>query len=202
MSQFRNALQKALEHSPERLEAVNAAIDGLDLDKIFNPIVDSAVTKGVETNKKNIVEKDFPAWFEKQYEERLKKEHPELNPSEADKRLAALEREVAASKERERHLSIKNTLMQEYKLPEFMSYDSFIKEDEESSKKAASEFLDVYNKHIKGVEDRAFAEAAKKYSVNPNSGNGESSSPTSKAINQAQQGDIKGAIKTIMTQEK
>lgn len=202
MSQFKDALQKALEHSPERLEAVNAAIDGLDLDKIFSPIVDSAVSRGVETNKKNIMDKDFPAWFEKQYAERLKKEHPELNPSEADKRIAALEREMADSRERERRLSIKNALMQAHKLPEFMSYDSFIKEDEQTSIKAIKEFEEVYSKHIKAVEDKAFAEAAKKYNVNPNNGNGDASSPQSKAKSMAEQGDIKGAIKTIITEEK
>ena len=202
MSKFKEALQKALKHSPERLEAVNSAIDGLDLDDIFNPIVDSAVSTGVETNRKTIKEKDFPIWFEEQYKKRLQEEHPELNPSDADKRLAALEKEIADSKEREKRLSIKNVLMQKYKLPEFMSYDSFIQEDEAASIKSINSFMDIYSKHIKDIEDKAFAEAAKKYNMDPTGGNGDASSPRAKAISLAEQGDIKGALKTIFKEEK
>lgn len=202
MSKFKEALQKALKHSPERLEAVNSAIDGLDLDDIFNPIVDSAVSTGVETNRKTIKEKDFPVWFEEQYKKRLQEEHPELNLSDADKRLAALEKEIADSKEREKRLSIKNILMQKYKLPEFMSYDSFIQEDEAASIKSINSFMDIYSRHIKDIEDKAFAEAAKKYNMDPNGGNGDASSYRAKAISLAEQGDIKGALKTIFKEEK
>lgn len=202
MSKFKEALQKALKHSPERLEAVNSAIDGLDLDDIFNPIVDSAVSTGVETNRKTIKEKDFPVWFEEQYKKRLQEEHPELNLSDADKRLAALEKEIADSKEREKRLSIKNILMQKYKLPEFMSYDSFIQEDEAASIKSINSFMDIYSRHIKDIEDKAFAEAAKKYNMDPNGGNGDASSSRAKAISLAEQGDIKGALKTIFKEEK
>ena len=147
------------------------------IDMAIQSKVDSAVSKGVETNRQKMLEVDFPEMmnkqFEEKYQERLKKDFPELNQTPEQKRIAELENKLksmeaeAVQKEKTLKLSaLENKVRNELALPSWFNLNGILNIDNETlSIEAVKAMKQAYDENMEKIKEQARQEVASKYNA-------------------------------------
>lgn len=147
------------------------------IDMAIQSKVDSAVSKGVETNRQKMLDIDFPEMmnkqFEEKYQERLKKDFPELNQTPEQKRIAELENKLksmeaeAVQKEKTLKLSsLENKVRNELALPSWFNLNGMLNIDNETlSIEAVKAMKQAYDDTMEQVKEQARQEVASKYNA-------------------------------------
>lgn len=148
-----------------------------NIDKPIQSKVDSAVSKGVDTNRQKMLEVDFPEYankqFEEKYHERLKQDFPELNQTPEQKRIAELENKLksmeaeAVQKEKTLKLSaLESKVRTELSLPKWFNLNGMLNIDNETlSIEAVKAMKQAYDENMEQIKEQARQEVASKYNA-------------------------------------
>lgn len=148
-----------------------------NIEKSIQSRVDSAVSKGVETNRQKMLDIDFPEMmnkqFEERYQERIKQDFPELNQTPEQKRIADLENKIksmqaeADKKEKTLKLSaLENKVRSELSLPAWINLNGMLDVDNETlSIEKVKAMKQAYDETMDKIKEQARQEVASKYNA-------------------------------------
>ena len=166
-----------IDATDEQKLLVKELLGKANIDKPIQSKVDSAVSKGVETNRQKMLDIDFPEMmnkqFEEKYHERLKKDFPELNQTPEQKRIAELEHKLksmeaeAVQKEKTLKLSaLESKVRTELSLPKWFNLNGILNiENETLSIEAVKAMKQAYDETMEQVKEQARQEVASKYNA-------------------------------------
>ena len=166
-----------IDATDEQKLLVKELLGKANINKPIQSKVDSAVSKGVETNRQKMLDIDFPEMmnkqFEEKYQERLKQDFPELNQTPEQKRIAELENKLksmeaeAVQKEKTLKLSaLESKVRTELSLPKWFNLNGILNIDNETlSIEAVKAMKQAYDETMEQVKEQARQEVASKYNA-------------------------------------